>query len=256
MGVSRRRPLSAACVLAMLCAACGTAGSTPANPEANASGAKVEPLASGSLPALPTGNLFIRVVEFRQTVSTSFPSTKHVPGLIFQDAGSQVLAIENGETVNIGPAQGYFLGPLAHTHSNPGPTENHWYFIALWPTSARSSPLVSLSARVAAETPDFPLTAFLPGSYSETLRRVTLQLGGRSFAARYGGAEELFVLEGSINLHVAGMPPETLATDQGTFVVPGKATQVFNQASGPSEFLAFFVTAAQQPFETPVEQSP
>jgi hypothetical protein len=256
MGGARRRRLRIACILALLCTACSAPASTSLSQGAKARGAKTLPLAGGSLPALPTGNLFIRIVEFRQPAGNFFPSVKHVPGLIFQAEGSQVLAIQDGPTAAIGPTQGFFLGPLAHTHKNPGPTENHWYFMALWPTSARSSPLVSASARVAFETPDFPLTAFLPGQYIETLQLVSIDAGGRTAAAKYGGIESLLILDGSIRIHAAGKSPVTLAADQGATESPGTATQIFNQASGRSTFLAFYVTAAQQPFETPVDQSP
>jgi hypothetical protein len=213
-------------------------------------------LAGGGLLDVPTGNLFIRIIEFHQDSGTSFASHVHVPGLIFQSEGSQLLAIHDGTKVQIGPAQGYFLGPLAHTHSNPGPTGNHWYFLALWSTNARLSPLVSASARVAYFTPDFPLTTFAPIRYSETLRWVALEPGGRTSAAKYGGIETLLVLDGSISVHAGGKLPETLSADHGTNVLPGTATQIVNLGSSRSTFLAFYVTAADQPFETPVDQSP
>jgi hypothetical protein len=135
-------------------------------------------------------------------------------------------------------------------------TENHWYFIALWPTSARLSPLVSSSAGVPYETLDFPLTTFSPGPYSETLRWVALESGGRTGATKHGGIEALFVLDGSISIHAAGKSQVTLVANQGANELPGIATQIFNQASGRSTFLAFYVTAADQPFETPVARSP
>lgn len=256
MGGSPARRLGAVCVLALLCAACGASTSASVSQGAKAHGAKIVPVAGGPLPALPTGNLFIRVIEFRQAAGSSFPSSKHVPGLIFQAQGSHVLAIQDGPTVNIGPAQGYFLGPLAHSHQNPGPTENHWYFLALWPTSARSSPLVSSSARVAYETADFPLAAFSPGSYSEILRFVTLEPGGRTAAAKYGGFSTLFVLDGSATIRAAGKSPATLTANHGTNELPGTAIQISNQASDDSTVLAFYVTASDKPFETPVDQAP
>jgi hypothetical protein len=251
------RRLCIACGVALLCTACSSPASTSVNQGAGAHAAKTLPLAAGGLLDVPTGNLFIRIIEFHQDPGTSFPSQVHVPGLIFQSEGSQVLAIHDGATVQIGPAQGFFLGPSAHTHSNPGPTGNHWYFLALWPTNARSSPLVFASARVAyATTPDFPLTTFAPIRYSETLRWVALEPGGRTSAAKYGGIETLLVLDGSISVHAAGKLPEPLSADQGTNVLPGTATQIFNQGSSRSTFLAFYITAADQPFETPLDQSP
>lgn len=256
MGAPWGRRLYIASVLALLSTACGAAASTSANQSALANGAKTEPLAGGPLQALPTGNLFIRIVEFHQAVGASFPSTKHVPGIIFQAAGSQVLAIQDGLIAPIGQRQAFFLGPLAHTHSNPGPIENHWYFMALWSTIARSSPLVSSSAQVAYETLDFALTAFAPGQYAETLRSVNLVAGGRTSAAKYGGVETLFVLDGSISIHAAGKAPLMRAAGQGATEEPGTAIQIFNQAGGRSAFLAFYITAMDQPFETPVDRSP
>lgn len=213
-------------------------------------------LAGGPLPALPTGTLFIRVIEFQQPPGTSFPSQQHVPGLIYQSEGSQVLAIQDGSRVNLGAAKGYFLGPLAHTHENLGQSANHWYFTALWSTTAKSGPLVSLSARVAYETPPFPASVFSPGSYVETLRLLTLEPGGRTGAAKYGGIETLFVLDGVVNIHAAGKSPVTLAAGKGDYESAGTATQVFNRATSRSTLLAFYVTPVDQPFETALTQSP
>jgi len=216
---------------------------------------KTLPLAGGVLPALPTGNVFIRVIEFRQAVDSFFPSQQHVPGFIFQAAGSQLLAFQDGPTVNLGPAEAFFQGPLAHKHLNAGTTANHWYFIALWPTSARSAPLVTASAEVPYATPDLAPSAFPPGQYIETLRLLSLEPGGRTLAAKYGGIAVLFVLDGSINIHTGGKS-RMVAQNQGVEVLPMTATQVFNQSSHRVTLLAFYITAAEQPFETTVARSP
>lgn len=256
MGGAPARRLGIACALTLLCAACTAATSASVSQGAKARSVKIVALAGGLLPALPTGNLFIRVIEFGQPAGSSFPSSKHAPGLIYQAAGSQVLAIQDGPAVNIGPVQGYFLGPFAHTHRNPGPAKNHWYFIALWHTSERSRPLVSSSAQVAYESADFPRTTFSPGSYSEILRLVTLGPGGQTAAAKYGGFSTLFVLNGSLTVRTAGKSPTTLTANHGTNELPGNAIQISNQASGDSTFLGFYLTASGEPFETPVDQAP
>lgn len=248
--------VSVASALAVLVCACSAPAAAVVQEGAIAHGAKTLSLAGGPLRALPTGTLFIRVIEFRQAAGTSFPSHQHVPGLIYQSDGSQLLAIQDGPQVNIGPSEGYFLGPLAHTHSNPALSANHWYFAALWSTAAKSGPLVSSSAQVAYATPSFPASMFSPGSYVETLRLLTLEPGGRTGAAKFGGIETLYVLDGSVNIHAAGRASAMLAAGDGDYESAGTATQVFNRVSSRSTLLAFYVTPVDQPFETALTQSP
>jgi quercetin dioxygenase-like cupin family protein len=85
---------------------------------------------------------------------------------------------------------------------------------------------------------------------------LSLDAGGRTGAAQYGGLQTLFVVEGSITVRAAGNPTRTLSAGEGTYEAPGTATQVFNPGRRRTMFLAFYVTAAGQPFSIPLDRSP
>jgi len=103
---------------------------------------------------------------------------------------------------------------------------------------------------------DISSSILAPGSYTETLRRVTLQAGGRSPAHRFGGLEVVFVLDGTLNVHVAGHSPVQLIAGEGTYIPPATATQELAGASSKVVYLAFFVTQQGAPFETDVTSAP
>src|SRR5215472_4846932 len=70
-------------VMAVMAAAplfgCGSASGAE-NPDASEHGQQVKGLAGGEVAALPSGNLFVRVIGFSQGPMTVFPSHKHTPG--------------------------------------------------------------------------------------------------------------------------------------------------------------------------------
>src|SRR6516162_5866224 len=47
-------------------------------------GEEVEGLAGGEVAALPSGNLFVRVIGFSQGPGAGFPSHKHTPGFVYE----------------------------------------------------------------------------------------------------------------------------------------------------------------------------
>jgi len=223
---------------------------------AKSSHAKTIDLAGGQLPALPSGRLYVRVVDFAQDADSAFTSHQHVPGFVYVQAGAERLVIADGPSVDLQAGDAFFLGSLTHEHLNPGPVPNHWYFIALWPTLARGIPLADASARVAFATPDLPEGALPPGSYLSTLQLVQIEPGGRTAARSYGGVEILFVLNGSIGERSTDVEPTTLGPGQGIHHLPNTVMQEINDGDVEARFLIFLLTAEDQPFQTNVKQSP
>jgi quercetin dioxygenase-like cupin family protein len=229
----------------------GTSGAV--SPNALEHGQQVKGLAGGEVAALPSGNLFVRVIGFSQRPMAVFPSHKHTPGFVYVAAGVQRLDSPPAPPRIIRPGQAVFQPSVFHTHANPSTTRpNRWYFIALWPTAERRAPLVSSAANVIYESPDLDPATMPPGPRIETLRLVTLQPNGRSAAHRFSGLELLFVLEGTIRLDVAGQPPTELSAGQGQYLPPGTDEQEFNAGAGVAGYLAFIVTPVQAPFEITV----
>ena len=240
-------------VMAVMAAApmfgCGSA-SRVVSPAALEHGQQVKGLAAGEVAALPSGNLFVRVIGFSQGPMTAFRSHKHTAGFVYVAAGVQRLHSPPAPPVIILPGEAVFQPSVLHTHANPSTTRpNRWYFIALWPTAERHAPLVSSAASVIYASPDLDPSTMPPGARIETLRLVTLQPHGQSAAHRFSGPELLFVLVGTIRLDVAGQPPTELSAGQAQYLPPGTHEQELNADAGVASYLAFFVTPVQAPFE-------
>jgi quercetin dioxygenase-like cupin family protein len=231
---------------------CGSV-SRAVSQNASEHGQQVKGLAGGEVAALPSGDLFLRVIGFSQGPGAAFPSHKHTPGFVYVAAGVQRLDSPPAPARIILPGEAVFQPSVFHTHANPSANRpNRWYFIALWPTAERRAPLVSSAAHVIYESPDLDPSTMPPGPRIETLRLVTLQPNGRSAAHRFSGLELLFVLEGTIRLDVAGQPPTTLSAGQGQYLPPSTDEQELNADADVAGYLAFIVTPAQAPFEIAV----
>ena len=64
------------------------------SPKASAHSEQVKGLAGGQVDALPSGNLFLRVIGFSQRPMAAFPSHKHTAGFVYVAAGVQRLHSE------------------------------------------------------------------------------------------------------------------------------------------------------------------
>src|SRR5215468_11565097 len=251
--IMRRLTVTVMAVMAAaLLVGCGGA-SGGVSPNASEHGQQVKGLAGGEVAALPSGNLFVRVIGFSQGPLTAFRSHKHTPGFVYVAAGVQRLVSPPAPARIILPGEAVFQPSVFHIHANPSTTSpNRWYFIALWPTAERRAPLVSSAASVIYESPDLAPSTMPPGPRIETLRLVTLQPGGRSPAHHFSGLELLFMLEGTIRLDMAGQPPTILSAGQGQYLPPGTDEQELNAGAGVASYLTFIVTPAQAPFEIAV----
>lgn len=256
-GRRKLRRLSALALLGLIVVACGgnTASIGTPNPAVSARQMTVDELAAGQLGSLPTGSQFARIVVFHQVPHQSVPSKKHQAGIIYVATGLQLLSYAGGQSVDISAGMAVYLKSVEHAHTTLGPTDSTWYFIALWPSVQRSNQLVA-GAQIAFQTTDLPSSTLPPGSYIETLRRVTLRAGGRSAAHRFGGLEVIFVLDGMLTVKVTGHSPVQVNAGEGTDVAPATATQELAGAGSTVVYLAFFVTPDGVPFETRITSAP
>lgn len=251
-----RAPLVWVIGAVLIGAACGSGTASGPDAAAMAAGYSTRDLDAGKLSSLPTGNLFIRVIDFAQPPGHSIASTTHVPGFVYITSGVQRLTMADRTPLDLAAGEAWFQPSVAHVHSNPGSSTNHWYFIAVWSTQYRAVGLVDSSATEAYATPDLPPATLPQGSYVQTLRLVELQPGGRSVARWHGGIEVSFVLQGSISVHVAGQAPLGLNTGQGTYHLPGAQIQEHNTGTGPVRFLEVLTTAEGRPFQTSADHAP
>jgi len=235
--------------------ACGSAPAPPPNPNALASGEVVNALAGGKLTSLPTGPLYIRVIRFVQPSGHTVTSNQHVAGFVYVEQGTHRLQVVEQPAQDIDRGEAVFLGSVTHTHSNPAPAPNSWLFIALWQSSARAKPLLD-PGKLVFEIPDLAPDALPQGTYVQVLRRITLAPGGRTAAHRFGGVYVLFVLQGSITVRAAGVPPATVDMGQGLGYQPDVGLQVSNGAGDPATFVELLTTDIGKDFETVLSQPP
>jgi quercetin dioxygenase-like cupin family protein len=247
------------CLLVLLVSACGTStqsapASTPTSNPATAQGYSDQILATGKVAGLPAGPLYINVIDVPQAAGNKL-THKHVAGFVYVVAGTQTLAMVGGGTMTLQPGQAGFTGAgILHSHINPGSTANDWYFLSVRPTTARTLPPFAPGVKTLYATADLP--ALPAGAYDEALHLVTLQPGGRDPAHTDSGVEVLFVLEGSISVHMAGQAPVTFTSGQWFYALPTTAVQELNAGSGVARYLAFYVGPAGQTFQTTVDHAP
>ncbi|HZP96268.1 MAG TPA: cupin domain-containing protein [Candidatus Limnocylindria bacterium] len=93
--------------------------------------------------------------------------------------------------------------------------------------------------------------AALPaGKYMETLSLVTLQPGGRTVSHKHGGLEIVVVIEGSVEVNMGAAGKALLTAGQTAKVPANTPLQALNHGTDVAKFLAFFLTADGQPFQT------
>jgi quercetin dioxygenase-like cupin family protein len=254
--ISRRRyPIAGRAAVAlggMAAVACGGAAASgpTANALARSSGMTLSELAAGELGAPPTGKNYVRIVKFVQAPGQSIASKKHQAGFIYVQSGLQQLTYtDEGTHVEIAPSTALFLQDIDHSHQTLAGALSTWYFIALWPDTPQSATLVPPSTLVF-KTEDLPPTAMPPGTYTETLRSVSLQPAGRSPAHVFGGLEVVFVLDGTLKVDAAGQAPVQLPAGQATYVPAHTLTQEVAVGSQKVDYLAYFITEHGTAFET------
>lgn len=93
-------------------------------------------------------------------------------------------------------------------------------------------------------------------SYVDLLNLVTLQPGGRTISHKHGGLEIVVVIEGSVEVRLPAGKKVMLAAGQTAKVPANTPVQAANAGAGVAKFLAFFVTADGQPFQTNLDTVP
>lgn len=213
-------------------------------------------LAAGKVDSLPTGPVYIRFIRFPQPAGNLIPSSQHQPGFVYVESGVHRLTLAGQSPIDITAGQAKFHQSVTHTHFNPGPGPSVWYFIALWPSAARSVPLVSRIAQPVFESSDFAAGVLPGGSYSQVLRRVDLQPNGATEAHEFGGLSAFFVLSGSVTIRANHQAPTTLASGHGAAFLPGVGLQELNTGSSSAALLEFLTTPDGSEFEIPLRSPP
>ena len=241
---------------AILSLACG-AGASPPGPDARALayGAAVKKLDGGRLESLPTGAMYFRAIHFVQPAAYTINSTQHNPGFVFVESGLHQLQFKGQPPLELASGEAKFIQSVTHSHLNPGTEPCSWYFIALWPGSTRSQPLVDRIASLVFESADL-VPGLRQGPYSQVLREVTLRREGHSEAHEFGGMSVFFVLQGSLTVRSTQGRAVDIVAGSGAFYPPNVAIQEVNAATGETIYLVLLTTAIGKEFEIPASRPP
>jgi len=109
-------------------------------------------------------------------------------------------------------------------------------------------------ARFAYATPDIPPLA--AGRYTESLRFVVIQTGGRSAAHMHSGVEAVLVLEGRVLVRSGLFAPTFFAAGEGFYMLPKIPVQVVNVGNAAARTLVYSITPEGAPFSIELDQSP
>ena len=248
--------LKVAAALATILVACSTAAPSTSNATALPRGEVVEKLDAGIVQSLPTGTVYVRFIRFVQPPGYVINSKQHVPSLVYVETGVQRLILAAQTPIDLAAGQAKFHQSVTHQHLNPGSQPSVWYSIAVWPSSARGTPLVDPIARAAFESEGIARTALPDVAYTETLRHISLDGAGTSGAHRFGGLVAYYLLSGSIAIKAAHQSTVTLSVGQGAAFLPGTDLQETNAGTGGATYIEFVVTPAGKNFEIPLPQPP
>ena len=198
----------------------------------------------------------MRFIRFSQPPGYVITSKQHVPGFVYVEKGVHGLALADQPPIDLAAGQAKFHQTVTHKHLNPGSSPAVWYAIAVWPTSARATPLVDPIAHAAFESMDFDPTALPPGAYSGVLRQITLAKLGTTGAHRFGGISAFYVLSGSVKIQSAHRPPMTLGLGAGAAFLPNVDLQESNAGTDQAVLLEFLATPVGRNFEVPLQRPP
>lgn len=244
-------------MLTTMLVACSSAASSP-GPDAAAlpHGAVVKKLDAGKVESLPTGTVYVRFIRFVQPPGYVINSKQHVPSVVYVEKGVQRLILAGQPPIDLAAGQAKFHQSVTHQHLNPGSASATWYSIAVWPSSARGTPLVDPIARPAFESEDVDRAALPEVAYTDVLRQVTLAAAGTSGSHSFGGLVGLYVLSGSITIKTTGRSLVRLGVGEGSAFLPDTALQETNTGTDQAMYLEFVVTPIGKNFEIPLQRPP
>lgn len=218
-------------------------------------GAVVTKLGAGTVSSLPTGTVYMRFVRFVQPPGYVINSKQHVPSIVFVEIGTHRLVLAGEAPIDLAAGQATFHQSVTHQHLNPGSVSSTWFSIAVWPSTARATPLVDPIAHAAFESVDVNPAGLAQGPYSEVLRSVSLAASGTSGAHRFGGLSAFYVLSGSITIR-SPHQSRVLTADQGASFLSNTDLEETNNGAGSAVYLEFVVTPVGDEFDMPLQQPP
>jgi Cupin domain len=203
-------------------------------------------LAQGTVERKPTGPLYVSVVE-TDMGRTGAIAEQREPGFELVLSGSEFITAGTAST-RLGGGQALFLNgdAVSRVESDGGALS---YFVSLRPAASRSRTFAA-GRRVLYESADLPAAATPAGAYRDELVLLVLQPGAAVPPHMHGGVEPTYVIEGTIELKVAGRAAQRLGPGDGDTVLPDTPLLITNVGPTVARVLVMLATPAGRPVQS------
>ena len=203
-------------------------------------------LAQGSVERRPAGPLYVSVVE-TDIGRTGAIAEQREPGFELVLSGSERITAGTAST-RLGGGQALFLKGDAVTRVESDGRALSFY-VSLRPASSRSRTFAA-GRRALYESADLPTAATPAGTYRDELVLLVLQPGAAVPPHMHGGVEPTYVIEGTIELKVAGRAVQRLGPGDGDTVLPDTPLLITNVGSTVARVLVMLATPEGRPVQS------
>ena len=204
-------------------------------------------LAQASIVRSQAGPLYVSVVE-TDLEKTGAIIEQREPGFELVLVGSERITAGTASPTTVGGGQAVFVHGDAVTRfeSNDAALS---YFVSLRPAASRSRTFAA-GRRALYESADLPPAATPAGRYQDELVLLVLQPGAAVPPHMHGGIEPTYVIEGTIELKVAGRAVERLGPGDGDTVLPDTPLLITNVGSTVARVLVMLATPDGRPVQS------
>ena len=243
----RRSTLSIVGITFVACAAASVATPPPPTTATRTIADARGTLAQASIARRPTGPLYVSVVE-TDLARTGAITEQREPGFELVLTGSERITAGAASPITVGGGQAVFVqGDAVTRFESDGAAVS--YFVSLRPAGSRSRTFAP-GRRALYESADIPVAATPAGGYQDALVLLVLQPGAVVPPHMHGGIEPTYVIEGTIELKVAGRPVERLGPGDGDTVLPDTPLLITNVGSTVARVLVMLATPEGRPVQS------
>lgn len=204
-------------------------------------------LAQAAIARGSTGPLYVSVVE-TDLEKTGTIAEQREPGFELVLFGSERVTTGTAPPTTVVGGQAVFVpGDGVTRFESDGAGLS--YFVSLRPAALRSHAFAA-GRRALYESADLPFTATPAGRYQDELVLLVLQPGRAVPPHMHGGVEPTYVIEGTIELKVAGRSARRLGPGDGDTVLPDTPLLITNVGSTVARVLVMLSTPEGRPVQT------
>lgn len=176
----------------------------------------------------------------------------HDVGFVYVLAGAHRVTFAD-RSVGLRSGQATLVAPAGFTHQHEVTPGSMWLFVSIGDADRAASAgehgvVIFQSKALASLHTGTHSGGIYTLGYTETLRRLELDPGGKSPLHSSSGYESIYILEGALDLRSADTVV-SLTSGSGQVIAPHQTVQVVNTGSAPAKALLFFITPGGEPYE-------